>query len=84
MTRREHLRNMLIAAGEKPARKAFKQAYETIRRPKILGGMPPPQSERDKLWAATEALKALDLHARRWEIARDVDYQLIREREGKS
>lgn len=78
---REHLRDMLIAAGEMPARKAFRKAYEAVRRPKILGGLPVPQQVRNELWAATEALKAMDLHSRRWEIARDVDCELIRERE---
>lgn len=80
---KEHLRDLLIAAGEHPTRQAFRKAYETVRRPKILGGMPVPREEYDKLWAATEALKAMDLHTRRWEISRDVDYHLIREREGR-
>lgn len=80
---KEHLRDMLISQGEMPARDAFRAAYEAVRRPKILGGLPAPKSKHDQLWAATEALKALDLHSRRWEISRDVDYKLIREREGK-
>lgn len=80
---REALKDLLIAAGEHPAREAFRSAYETVRRPVILGGVPADRKARDRLWAATEALKAMNLHTRRWEIGRDVDYNLIREREGR-
>ena len=79
---REALRDMLIAAGADHACETFRKAHEVVRKPEIMGGMPAPAAARDKLWAATEALKAMDLHSQRWEIARDVDYKLIRRREG--
>ena len=82
---RETLRNMLIAAGEEATCKAFRKAYETVRRPVIMGtNMPVPRSVQNQLWAATEALKEMNLHTRRWEMGRSVDYKLILERDRRT
>lgn len=85
MSAKEALRDMLIAAGLPKARAAFKKAYEEVRRPVIMEGRhpPAPQAAKDRLWAAREAMKAHDGHSYMWADGRDIDYKLIRKREGR-
>jgi len=83
-TGREITRDMMVAAGRDNTEKSLRKAYRAVRRPEIVKGlMPPSKSTHDLLWSARQAMIVLGCHTDMWKIGREIDCQLIAERDGK-
>ena len=84
MNARDAKRKLLVAAGAAIATASMRRAYAIARRPEIFHGvrsMPLPQSATDDLWSAQWAMIDLNLTDKMWSIGREIDMQLIHERD---